>query len=1724
MNTQNKILAEVQQLRQQCKKWVNTVVNFDPYSENPFLAPDLPEVFKKDEIIRKFPGKVFLGRGLEMNIDMRFEEDFDSQPLSTGFILNKKIKLPKNKNPYMIQDECNISIPIKNKIHDDNLLQVRLLNLEIRNFTANFDILEPILCYSFLYSKSSKRILTDNYYFTFPQAEKEFASSEIEVNFPKIVSFQIDLSDINEDTFLVIIMSHLFCTDGVKNAAKYYYTFGDSRKHVFSHKKKNRLKESWVDFAYTYVPILDIIDNAIVKTPDFLVIKSYLKPYKLHNKLSDTAYNKSKHLKCAFEIKKTDRSNFITCLSRPVNAHPILSPQHNISLKILSAFMKSGLFDTRSLQVRVSFRTELSSRPLPVFVSRYDPKSRETFALTHVVYKENNPHYFDNFIIELPAELPESSVFYFELLDVFCDNQHLKKTVHSQVLPLFTDGLLRNGVHEIQFENGSSLSVDLEPRTILDHYSKHMVDIYRCKSCTEFAQLLGQLQSATLITHLMIILYKYVEIIDLDDESDIVPLEIIQRKCESHITPNRLAKLLCVFCYYFALRHKKITCEGFDDRMAVDVLDKHNIGHKTTGFGSKRSVCGFSSYVSKKSIYRLSNGSSPKEPIYNLETSDNNFDIAIPDVKLYTEDVNTGMSDSDAITPHNSNNIITSDNIELSPIEEPETNSAAPSNDESDASNNTLDEFEELCKSPKNNKSQSIQLDDAICDFTEKENSYSEDPDNVCKFPRERTRSSALFKSYMAVGPVHNKGFRIETNACASEFDLQTQPRKPSFSSKYKTSNSMEMSALHFKVLRFLSSYSKDDNKKVSSISTLIVFITALAVKSFSTSQNSDNCDFDDFISNFVPAACRCRDKTWSPIHSLGVFTLCLFDIGFAQLSINIIESALKRIVRSEKTTSTLYNFLSIVIRPKQLYFLLKFSNDIEINLIDVFKTISTYKYLKYVFLIFNRCFMTHDPSYAEFISSKLIFFLSYVDLTTLPQTSDVTQFIQFASFVLYNCECTSLTDLNQPSLLNLCHFILSCIQGAKIPREKYRYAENVEVNPSSPDLPEVPLALTLSNQSSNYTSTYRLDGIPSLDSEFGGYFGWNDYASFGQNGKYKMESEKNRIVSRIIISIIRFMSSLYKNCSCENVSSFFSVLHHIVKVKPDVKLAPELCELLSSAIAHFKETIYENKKPAMVRFLCDYIPLALAYAKRESEQDPEILSKPIKSLFDNDDRGIRASAILLRTINSFSDLLLIREEFSNILYSVKTTNKEYQNVITAFEGFVKIAKVFIKNPNERLKFIDLIYGKLDSLRYCPASQIQHLIRLSQFMKSCNYVSEYTNTLLFICALSAEYSHSKWAKCFNTPHPIELFSPALPLAKSFISNDEIRSIISTVPCICDGVFFSEVFFIENLQEICSSCLKNQLFDIGAFLIDLFWPLLENMGLYGKLSKLFEDIKSLFESASNSPPYYSDAMNERYFKVDMIGNVFGEENNTSYVYHCNRLTHLYDFSNNLVAQYNELYPGKVALLTDLKEKLDPNIGYIHVTHLKNAGKLRPTLGKPSHDKEFYHEKPFTKEGRAQGSIETQWIRRYKVKAPYDLPFIQRRIKINPNDIHKDYSPIQVAYKQIRERTEMIQRACTENDFQNLQQLLHGSLLVQVNAGPAKMADIFFRSTNVEEKYKKKLLDAFKSFIEANEKAIKVHGTFVSQGQYKCFVMAQSAYEAGLETLKEKLVELTAEKWT
>jgi hypothetical protein len=106
---------------------------------------------------------------------------------------------------------------------------------------------------------------------------------------------------------------------------------------------------------------------------------------------------------------------------------------------------------------------------------------------------------------------------------------------------------------------------------------------------------------------------------------------------------------------------------------------------------------------------------------------------------------------------------------------------------------------------------------------------------------------------------------------------------------------------------------------------------------------------------------------------------------------------------------------------------------------------------------------------------------------------------------------------------------------------------------------------------------------------------------------------------------------------------------------------------------------------------------------------------------------------------------------------------------------------------------------------------------------------------------------------------------------------------------------------------------------------------------------------------------------------------------------------------------------------------------------------------------------------------------------------RRIEVPAANIKQAlFSPIEYSCQNMQIQVDRIEEAMARKDMPALQPLMHGSLLVQVNEGPMKIAEVFLGHPEAyQEEFVVALRAVFRDFLSANQRAVLMHDEYVQK---------------------------------
>ncbi|OHS98550.1 Dedicator of cytokinesis family protein [Tritrichomonas foetus] len=431
--------------------------------------------------------------------------------------------------------------------------------------------------------------------------------------------------------------------------------------------------------------------------------------------------------------------------------------------------------------------------------------------------------------------------------------------------------------------------------------------------------------------------------------------------------------------------------------------------------------------------------------------------------------------------------------------------------------------------------------------------------------------------------------------------------------------------------------------------------------------------------------------------------------------------------------------------------------------------------------------------------------------------------------------------------------------------------------------------------------------------------------------------------------------------------------------------------------------------------------------------------------------------------------------------------------------------------------YSDLLFRKAELVSISPDSRVDMLLELTGYHVETAYFSEAIISKITAAALVAEYLGrlGKIPQYFNDKSAAKMFCIACPSAISEMCSDEIVNHLPHIRGYCTSKYFTEYGLIYLIMTAMDICKRATLYELSTKIHSLLSPIAEYRHLWQVMQKHFFtgahswNVINIFSTSS-------DRSLGLYYKVQF-------QNGGTYIYRETNYANIWDLMGRLKKTSLYLSGGKeVEVLNegdDLpSEGLDENKYYIHIKAVSQyftseERMKRITVFEQNHNIDrFYFDIPFSK--TSQSSIEHCWLKRKIIKLPHPLPYIVKRVLIPPNNITEEiFSPIQFSCQNLQKQIDLIEEACARKMYKALQPLIQGALLVTVNEGPQKIAEVFLGNPDQDKKYQSALREIFRQFLKTNEKAVILHAEYVKTNPV--YAMLQDELEAGLNRLNSAL---------
>lgn len=887
-------------------------------------------------------------------------------------------------------------------------------------------------------------------------------------------------------------------------------------------------------------------------------------------------------------------------------------------------------------------------------------------------------------------------------------------------------------------------------------------------------------------------------------------------------------------------------------------------------------------------------------------------------------------------------------------------------------------------------------------------------------------------------------------------------------------------------LMTYLTDYLNKGSEAIEAITPYLFFFISLLIKSKKICNKDELSDvFIKFINTLAKINAQPNNYRYELFEVFGNYINMLFDIGCASFAVEAIKIQIESFPEANYLSNNLLDLIDITFKPRMFLFLIVYSHKFTQIVIDLLgKGFSSVTKSIRIFDVFLNLVKLYDQRFLEFIATTLLKVASLIKIDALKNNEKFISPIRVFLFLVTNTK--SLQDNEQ--LIKGIHYIFNRMEIVYKPRlsQKANNTDSIQT-------------MTLKNKTER---VHRKTIVVRR----------GQYMTISPNND---DPEKNCLEEfELYNSVKGHFISLFTKCTNYNTLSpnkLACMLYHYMNVIGSNNYIKEIIGIFNLMMIKYKGKMFEIDMPPLAKILNKIFN----YASRSTtviENTCNLILSMLYIDFSENSNYNRSCVVFTRALYLLDTNIIKTGKFLKFLEHLSKAT-ENNDVISICELFCKNFDLLTKNPITVEKTIELYYKRFKLFKDSPDSQFEILESLKKYLlsKSLNY--EAIEVTLLQMALLLEYLViiEKMPNYFSLLHNCLVFEKICSSYKDVFFPDEKLSDIPLIPMFCDSFYFNEKKFFELFEKVFNLCEANNFYSISLSLLDLCWPILDYWHSYSELSYVFGKYSNFISKMDTVITTNFEITQLRFFRVVL----YIKQEVKIYIYCAKPLTSLFDFCDSFMSSYKKIYgDNKVesiggSTLAD-PTKLDADKIYIQITYvepyLKNHNPNSQLYN------QFFFKVPFTKNQKVQGDIEEQYLRKSIMTTVSFLPGYSSRSKVIETTT-KEYEPIQVAYKDLIKRIAEIENAINLKDFRKIQQLLCGSLLVQVNVGPSKIAEIFLNG-NYNEKYKKKLRNAFIEFMRQNVLGVQLHGEWVESNPE--FIPLQIQIEESLIDLKKKML--------
>jgi len=394
---------------------------------------------------------------------------------------------------------------------------------------------------------------------------------------------------------------------------------------------------------------------------------------------------------------------------------------------------------------------------------------------------------------------------------------------------------------------------------------------------------------------------------------------------------------------------------------------------------------------------------------------------------------------------------------------------------------------------------------------------------------------------------------------------------------------------------------------------------------------------------------------------------------------------------------------------------------------------------------------------------------------------------------------------------------------------------------------------------------------------------------------------------------------------------------------------------------------------------------------------------------------------------------------------------------------------------------LDYSYNIANEYKDVPELRVQWLVDMAKLNEKSENWEEAAMCRIQAASLVSQYL---------TMHPMTANANYLSIATTNSSLSRVaphilahEAPIGQTPPITAS-WFTEDSLMSILLDSCNNLAKAEQYESAADMMTMYVQFCmdvrkyQNAGQNGFLQEWASKADKAIRSQSRIPP--------NFYRVGFYGKEFGEDNSKEFIYKVPPSQRLADFTEHLVQRYGPQFHVDVLNNKPIAEQtIDPAKHYVQIVNLEpyfetDVNKDITWLDRTRNLRRFYFETAYNPDGgRPSEDVSKMYKRKEVITASFAFPNFFRRVAVEKKEmVH--LLPSDCALDLMVMLTNKLKTAlnCVPIVAKNLQIILQGAVLAQVNAGPAAIIATFLNNPDdYSPESIEKLKDSVRAFIRA-----------------------------------------------